>query len=126
MSLAPLYTICTDTIYGYLKEGMWNFYFQNNPFSELPTLVVHNLMDSTQSSGQDPPKIGDVLVLLTSGRFRHLDLCSFQVEEDWDSIAHRIGFNSFLYNIISWKPYLEEFYLDILPDFEVFRKCQNL
>ncbi|GBN70208.1 hypothetical protein AVEN_231708-1 [Araneus ventricosus] len=126
MSLAQLYTICLDRIHGYLKVGMWNFYFENNPLSELLTLVVHNLMDLTQSSGQDPPKVGDVLVLLTSGRLRRLDLCPFQLEEDWNSIAHRIGFNSFLYNIISWNPYLEELYLVILPDFEVLRKCQNL
>ncbi|GBN14404.1 hypothetical protein AVEN_192139-1 [Araneus ventricosus] len=141
MSLASLYTICLDRIYGFLKEGMWKSCIRN-PFSDLPTEAVNELMDlSDDKKGYS--KIGDVLLLLTSGRLTRLDLCPFNLEIEQDSIVSEIeetgriclrnlASNSeeiifhFVRNIISWNPYLQEFHSRVHPGSDVFLKCPNL
>ncbi|GBM30520.1 hypothetical protein AVEN_264981-1 [Araneus ventricosus] len=122
---------------------MWKFVIPN-PFSELPSREVNRLMEITLFPDcKDPPKIGDVTVLLTSGRLTRLDLRPFAVEAEQDSTVkpmrtssiitlRNLASNSkkfifgFVRNIISWNPYLEEFYSYIHPGFDVFKECQNL
>ncbi|GBN29513.1 hypothetical protein AVEN_43606-1 [Araneus ventricosus] len=145
MALASLHNICVHRIYGFLKEGMWKFCL-TNPFSELPTQEVNKLMEVTHLvRHKDPPKIGDVILLLTSGRLTRLDLCRFKPEEEQDLIvkakqttACSISLPNFdsqskelfilhlVRNIISGNPYLEEIHSNIHPGFDVLRNCQNL
>ncbi|GBN22171.1 hypothetical protein AVEN_211480-1 [Araneus ventricosus] len=143
MSLASLYTICLDRIYRFLKEGVWKFGVLN-PFSDLPTRAVDNLMEFTQSRGEDPPIIADVILLLISGRLTRLDLSPFHLLAEQESIVSSIqtggdiSLQNFLSHcdkpvisylvgdIISLNPYLEELHLNIYPGFDVIRKCQNL
>ncbi|GBN14409.1 hypothetical protein AVEN_192144-1 [Araneus ventricosus] len=141
MSLASLYTICLDRIFGFLKEGMWKS-CTPNPFSDLPTKAVNELMDLSDNK-KEIPEIDDVLLLLTSGRLTRLDLCPFNLEIEQDLIVsetEKIGSiclrnpasNSeelifrFVRNIISWNPYIQEFHSEVHPGFDVFLKCPNL
>ncbi|GBN14403.1 hypothetical protein AVEN_192138-1, partial [Araneus ventricosus] len=120
--MSSLYTICLDRIYGLLKEGMWKSCIPN-PFSDLPTKVVNELMDISDDK-KDYSKIGDVLVLLTSGRLTRLDRCPFNPKAEQDLIVSAIQKTGsiclrnlapnpeelifhFVRNIISWNPYLE-------------------
>ncbi|GBM39480.1 hypothetical protein AVEN_65512-1 [Araneus ventricosus] len=144
MSLASLHSICLHRIYGFLKEGMWKFCI-TNPFSELPTQDVNKLMEMTLLYKRgDPPKIGDVILLLTSGRLTRLDLRPFHPENERDLIVKATQTGSsislpnfashskelFIFhlvrNITSGNPYLEEFHSRIHPGFDVVRNCQNL
>ncbi|GBM85444.1 hypothetical protein AVEN_133972-1 [Araneus ventricosus] len=100
--MSSLCTICLDRIYGFLKEGMWKSCIPN-PFSDLPTKAVNELMDISVDK-KDYSKIGDVLLLLTSA----------------ERIFH------FVRNIISWNPYLQEFHSRVHPGFDVLLKCPNL
>ncbi|GBO15938.1 hypothetical protein AVEN_117605-1, partial [Araneus ventricosus] len=143
MSLATLYRICLDRIYGFLKEGMWKPCIQN-PFSELPTRAADDLMELTESRGGDRPKISDVILLLTSGRLTRLDLCPFDLGAEKELIVRTlqtIGSNYLLNldsyinkpviiylvrKILSWNPHIEELHLDIQPGFDIIRKCQKL
>ncbi|GBL99941.1 hypothetical protein AVEN_19430-1 [Araneus ventricosus] len=145
MALASLHSICLHRIYGFLKEGMWKFCL-TNPFSELPAQDVNKLMEMTHlHQHEDPPNIGDVILLLTSGRLTRLDLCPFYPEEEQDLIVKakqtRAGsiflpncasYSKELFifhlvrNITSVNPYLEEFHSYIHPGFDVLRNCQNL
>ncbi|GBL94882.1 hypothetical protein AVEN_197553-1 [Araneus ventricosus] len=146
MSLESLHSICLHRICSFLKEGMWKFCL-TNPFSELPTQDVNKLMELTllhHDDLTDPPKIGDVMLLLTSGRLLHLDLLPFHPEEEQDLIvkatqtrASRTFLPNFSHskelfifhlvrNITSGNPFLEEFYSCIHPGFDIVRNCQNL
>ncbi|GBL99932.1 hypothetical protein AVEN_19426-1 [Araneus ventricosus] len=145
MALASLHSICLHRKYGFLKEGMWKFCL-TNPFSELPTQDVNKLMEMTHlHQYKDPPNIGDVILLLTSGRLTRLDLRSFYPEEEQylivktkQSRAGSIFLPNFasrskdlfifhlVRNITSGNPYLEEFHSYIHPGFDVLRNCQNL
>ncbi|GBN06885.1 hypothetical protein AVEN_33981-2 [Araneus ventricosus] len=139
--MSSLYMICLDRIYGFLKEGMWKSCI-SNPFSDLPTKAVNELMDISDDE-KDYSKIGDVLLLLTSGRLTRLDLRPFDPKAEQDLIVSAIqktvriclrnlASNSeelifhFVRNIITWNPYLEEFHSEVHPGFEVFLKCPNL
>ncbi|GBN14412.1 hypothetical protein AVEN_192146-1 [Araneus ventricosus] len=139
--MSSLYMICLDRIYGFLKEGMWKS-CTPNPFSDLPTKAVNELMDLTDDK-KDYSKIGDVLLLLTSGRLTRLDLCFCNMEIEQDLIVSEIektgsiclrnlASNSeeiifhFVRNIISLNPYLQEFHSRVHPGFDVFLKCPNL
>ncbi|GBO29433.1 hypothetical protein AVEN_257427-1 [Araneus ventricosus] len=141
MSLASLYMICLDRIYGFLKEGMWKSCIPN-PFSDLPTEAVNDLMDISDDKN-DYTKIGDVLLLLTSGRLTRLDIRPFDPKAERDLIVSAIqktgsiclrnlAPNSeeyifhFVRNIIFWNPYLEEFHSEVHPGSDVFLKCPNL
>ncbi|GBN45772.1 hypothetical protein AVEN_104006-1 [Araneus ventricosus] len=139
--MSSLYTICLDRIYGFLKEGIWKSCIPN-PFSDLPTKAVNELMDLSNNE-EGYLKTGDVLMLLTSGRLTRLDLCRFNPKADKDLIVSAIqkagsiclrslASNSkelifhFVRNIISWNPYLEEFHSRVHPGFDIFQKCPNL
>ncbi|GBN14405.1 hypothetical protein AVEN_192140-1 [Araneus ventricosus] len=139
--MSSLYMICLDRIYGFLKEGMWKS-CTPNPFSDLPTKAVNELMDISDDK-KDYSKIGDVLLLLTSGRLTRLDLCPFNPKAEQGLIVSAIQktgsiclrnfpLNSeelifhFVRNIISWNPYLEEFHSKVHPGFDVLLKCPNL
>ncbi|GBN70204.1 hypothetical protein AVEN_231704-1 [Araneus ventricosus] len=139
--MSSLYMICLDRIYEFLKEGMWKSCIPN-PFSDLPTKAVNELMDLSDDD-EDYSKIGDVLLLLTSGRLTRLDLCPFNPKAEQDLIVSAIQktgsiclrnfpLNSeelifhFVRNIISWNPYLQEFHSRVHPVSYVFLKCPNL
>ncbi|GBM08191.1 hypothetical protein AVEN_133014-1 [Araneus ventricosus] len=142
MPLASLYRICLHRIYSFLKEEMWKLCIPN-PFSELPTQAVDNLMKLILSH-EEHPKIGDVILLLTSGRLTRLELCAFVPDEEEDLIVRAIDTRSstsfenlsshskkllmiyLVRNILSWNPYAEELHLDIDPGLDVIRNYQNL
>ncbi|GBM54643.1 hypothetical protein AVEN_214617-1 [Araneus ventricosus] len=146
MSLASLHTICLHRIYGLLKEGTWKFCI-TNPFSEFPTQDVNKLIEMTllYLGEEDFPKIGDIILLLISGRLIRLDLDPFRPEREQDLIpkvtqtrASCISMRKFashskdlfifhlVRNITSGNPYLEEFHSPFHPGFDVFRNNQNL
>ncbi|GBO00277.1 hypothetical protein AVEN_37785-1 [Araneus ventricosus] len=138
MSLAPLLKICLDRICSQLKEGMWKS-CTTNPFSDLPTVLVEELMELTQSHDEhDPPKFFDVMLLLTSGRLTRLNLCPFDLEKELDSSLKKFGrgcssplvlrslYDDMIRGIMSSNPLLEEVHLKIQSNFEVFRNCQKL
>ncbi|GBN70205.1 hypothetical protein AVEN_231705-1 [Araneus ventricosus] len=122
---------------------MWKPCIQN-PFSELLTRAVDDLMELTESHGEDRPKISDVILLLTSGRLTRLDLFPFDLEAEKELIVRTlqtVGSNYLLNldsyikkpviiylvrKIISWNPHIEELHLDIHPGFDIIRKCQKL
>ncbi|GBN92885.1 hypothetical protein AVEN_270745-1 [Araneus ventricosus] len=118
---------------------MWKSYTPN-PFSELPTKAVNELMDLSNDK-KEFPEIG--FLLLTSGRLTRLDLCPFNLEIEQDLIVSAIqktrsiclrnlSSNSeelifhFVRNIISGNPYLQEFHSRVHPGADVFLKCSNL
>ncbi|GBO32925.1 hypothetical protein AVEN_209696-1 [Araneus ventricosus] len=110
-----------------------------NPFSDLPTVLVDELMKLTLSYDDGgPSKISDVMLLLISGRLTCLNLCPFDLENEFDLSLKKIGrgcssprilrslTEDMICSIISLNPLLEEVHLKIRTDFEVFRKCQKL
>ncbi|CAL1295337.1 unnamed protein product [Larinioides sclopetarius] len=144
MSVAPLYDICLDRICDQLREGLWNSCNQN-PFSNLPTRIVNELMKFVLSHHEaNPPKIRDVTPLLTSGKLTYFNLCPFDLKAEHeflmrilctkgcissrnlDSYSEKLVAFYYIRKIVSGIPNLEELHLNIQPDFDIFRKCENL
>ncbi|GBO30270.1 hypothetical protein AVEN_198883-1 [Araneus ventricosus] len=138
MPSASLRIICLDRICNQLRERFWKS-CTPNPFSDLPTVLVDELMELAQSHHEGgPSKLSDVMLLLKSGRLTCLNLCPFDLEKEFDLSLKKIGrgcssprilrslSEDMICSIISLNPLLEEVHLNIRTDFEVFRKCHNL
>ncbi|GBO14351.1 hypothetical protein AVEN_53698-1 [Araneus ventricosus] len=140
MSEVSLYKICLRRVYVLVKAGTWNSY-SINPFLNLPSGIIDDLMASSESSY---PKTSEVLLLLTSGSLTRLHLGSFRFQKESDLFLNVIRTNCFrslrvltchsrdnentplIETLIRSCSKLEEFHSSKLVNFEVFLNCKEL
>ncbi|GBO05667.1 hypothetical protein AVEN_224961-1 [Araneus ventricosus] len=88
MALLSLYAICIQKTISLLKQGKFNTSLQN-PFSQLAPVILDDILRYFLFLPHtERPKIVDLLLLLTSGRLRHLNLSVFRIDEDQDLLLN--------------------------------------
>ncbi|CAL1298033.1 unnamed protein product, partial [Larinioides sclopetarius] len=92
MSVQPLYKLCLQRTVFLMRTERW-ITFSSNPFSNLPSVVIDDLMVCLTSRrfrrGEInfrivKKRLGEYFLLLTSGKLTHLCLKPFELRQEYE------------------------------------------